>query len=56
METKILVAAHKKFQMPRNQKLYFPILVGAIYNYKQGINYQRDDEGNNIYCHEFHYK
>lgn len=48
METKILVAAHKKFQMPRNQKLYFPILVGAIYNYKQGINYQRDDEGVNI--------
>ncbi|MQM61642.1 DUF4422 domain-containing protein [Lentilactobacillus buchneri] len=48
MKTKILVAAHKKFQMPRNQKLYFPILVGAIYNYKQGINYQRDDEGVNI--------
>lgn len=34
--------------MPQNQKLYFPILVGAIYNYKQEINYQRDDEGINI--------
>ncbi len=43
-----MVAAHKEFQMPQNQKLYFPILVGAIYNYKQEINYQRDDEGINI--------
>lgn len=34
--------------MPQNKELYFPILVGAIYNYKKGINYQRDDEGTNI--------
>jgi hypothetical protein len=43
-----VVAAHKEFQMPQNKELYFPILVGAIYNYKKGINYQRDDEGTNI--------
>lgn len=43
-----MVAAHKEFQMPQNKELYFPILVGAIYNYKKGINYQRDDEGTNI--------
>lgn len=43
-----MVAAHKEFPMPENKDLYMPILVGAIRNYKEGINYQRDDDGENI--------
>lgn len=47
MKIEILVAAHKKFPMP-DKKGYLPILVGAVKNYKSGIEYQRDDEGENI--------
>lgn len=47
MKVKILVAAHKKFPMP-NADGYMPILVGAARNYKPEIEYQRDDEGENI--------
>ena len=47
MKIEILVAAHKEFPMP-NADGYMPILVGAVKNYKPGINYQRDDEGKNI--------
>lgn len=43
-----MVAAHKEFPMPENKDLYMPILVGAIRNYKEGIDYQRDDDGENI--------
>lgn len=42
-----MVAAHKKFPMP-DKKGYLPVLVGAAKNYKPGIEYQRDDEGENI--------
>lgn len=45
---KILVAAHKKFPMPKDRELYLPILVGATKNYTVGIDYQRDDVGKNI--------
>lgn len=45
---KILVAAHKTFPMPLDHELYLPVLVGATNNYVSGMNYQRDDEGNNI--------
>lgn len=31
-----------------DKKGYLPILVGAVKNYKPGIEYQRDDEGENI--------
>lgn len=48
MKIKVLVAAHKKFPMPRDTDLYVPILVGAVKNYRQDINYQRDDDGENI--------
>ncbi|NEZ69024.1 DUF4422 domain-containing protein [Pediococcus pentosaceus] len=48
MKIKIMVAAHKEFPMPENKDLYMPILVGAIRNYKEGIDYQRDDDGENI--------
>lgn len=34
--------------MPADKDLYLPVLVGATKNYKSGINYQRDDEGENI--------
>lgn len=42
-----MVAAHKKFPMP-DKKGYLPVLVGAAKNYEPGIEYQRDDEGENI--------
>lgn len=47
MKTTIMVAAHKKFPMPISEG-YMPILVGATQNYKKGIEYQRDDQGDNI--------
>lgn len=47
IKTVIMVAAHKKFPMPHAEG-YLPILVGAAKNYKPGIKYQRDDEGENI--------
>ena len=48
IKVKILVAAHKAFPMPADKRLYVPILVGAKRNYRSGISYQRDDEGENI--------
>lgn len=48
MKIKVMVAAHKEFPMPENKDLYMPVLVGATKNYKEGIDYQRDDEGENI--------
>lgn len=47
MRTVIMVAAHKEFPMPKVEG-YVPVLVGATRNYKDGIAYQRDDEGENI--------
>lgn len=43
-----MVAAHKEFPMPQDKNLYMPVLVGATKNYKPGITYQRDDDGDNI--------
>ncbi|GAX00631.1 hypothetical protein C5L25_000409 [Secundilactobacillus silagei JCM 19001] len=34
--------------MPKNTKIYLPVLVGAKKNWNKNINYQRDDEGTNI--------
>ena len=48
MDVKIMVAAHKEFPMPKERGLYLPVLVGAKRNYKTGIDYQRDDDGENI--------
>ncbi len=45
MNIKILVAAHKKYQMPIDD-IYLPIHVGA--KGKEAMGYQRDDEGDNI--------
>ena len=47
MKIEILVAAHKEFSMPKKEG-YLPVLVGAVKNYKPGISYQRDDDGENI--------
>lgn len=43
-----MVAAHRKFDMPSDLNLYLPVLVGAQGNYRDGIEYQRDDDGINI--------
>ncbi|PIO80419.1 exopolysaccharide biosynthesis protein [Pediococcus damnosus] len=48
MKVKIMVAAHRKFPMPKDTDLYLPVLVGAKNNHKSEIKYQRDDEGENI--------
>ena len=45
MDVKIIVAAHKKYQMP-SDGMYLPVQVGA--SGKESIGYQRDDEGENI--------
>ena len=42
---KIIVATHKKYQMPENE-IYVPIHVGA--EGKESIGYQRDNTGDNI--------
>ncbi|MCM1305877.1 MAG: DUF4422 domain-containing protein [Bacteroides sp.] len=45
MSKKILVAAHKAYDVPKS-KIYLPIQVGAFC--KDGIGFIRDDEGDNI--------
>lgn len=42
------MATHKITAMPQNRDLYMPILVGATKNFREGITFQRDDEGVNI--------
>lgn len=46
-KVKILVATPKQRELP-NQDLYLPILINAKRNFQVGINYQRDDRGENI--------
>ena len=48
MKVKIIVATHKITAMPQNRDLYMPILVGTTKNFREGITFQRDDEGVNI--------
>lgn len=45
VEVKVIIAAHKKYQMPTDE-MYLPVHVGAAG--KESIGYQRDDEGENI--------
>jgi len=45
MKIKIIVATHKKYWMPIDP-MYLPVHVGA--KGKEGIGFQRDDEGDNI--------
>ena len=44
-DIKIIVATHKKYQMP-NDDIYLPIHVGA--EGKESIGYQADNVGENI--------
>ena len=45
MKIKLIVAAHKKYQMPEDS-LYLPLQVGA--EGKEGIGYEKDNSGTNI--------
>lgn len=45
MNVKIIVAAHKKYQMPEDS-LYIPLQVGA--QGKENFGFERDDSGENI--------
>ena len=45
MDITIIIAAHKPYQMPKDS-MYLPLHVGA--SGKDGIGFQRDDEGDNI--------
>lgn len=55
MDAKVLVATHKDFSMPTDKKIYLPILVGAVKNFRKGIKFQRDDVGQNISIKNPHY-
>ncbi|MBR4461088.1 MAG: DUF4422 domain-containing protein [Erysipelotrichaceae bacterium] len=46
MRIKIIVAAHKKYEMPK-EEMYLPVFVGSAIS-KEDLSYQRDDEGENI--------
>ena len=45
MDIKVIVAAHKKYQMPKD-KMYLPLHVGA--EGKDDIGYKKDNSGDNI--------
>ena len=50
MDVKVIIAAHKKYQMPTDE-MYLPVHVGAVGKDSIEDNesvYQRDDEGENI--------
>ena len=42
---KVIVATHKKYQMPKDE-MYIPVQVGA--EGKDDLGYQKDNEGENI--------
>ena len=44
-DIKIIVATHKKYQMPED-KMYMPLHVGA--EGKEDLEYAKDNEGQNI--------
>ena len=52
MDIKIIVAAHKPYRVPE-EPLYLPVHAGAAG--KEGIGFQRDDEGENISEKNPHY-
>ncbi len=45
MNIKVIIAAHKKYDMPEDP-MYLPVQVGA--EGKEGLGYQKDNEGENI--------
>lgn len=48
MKTKILVAAHKLYEMPEDDELYIPIFVGSKLHSRKPNNYISDGTGENI--------
>lgn len=45
MKTKVIIAAHKKYEMPKDP-MYLPVQVGSFG--RDSLGYQRDDQGDNI--------
>lgn len=48
MKIKILVAAHKNYEMPQNKELYLPIFVGKTLHPDVNESFQGDNTGDNI--------
>lgn len=48
MDIKVLVAAHKKYEMPEDKDTYLPVFVGKALHPEIVTNFQGDDEGENI--------
>lgn len=48
LKTKILVAAHKNYQMPTDRELYLPVFVGAALHEDKKLPFQSDADGENI--------
>ncbi|QBO36619.1 DUF4422 domain-containing protein [Periweissella cryptocerci] len=48
MNIKILVAAHKAYQMPADHNLYLPVHVGKALHPELELGYQGDNQGDNI--------
>lgn len=48
LNTKILVAAHKEYKMPKDKELYLPVFVGSALHPDTDLKFQSDAEGDNI--------
>ncbi|MFC6170170.1 DUF4422 domain-containing protein [Loigolactobacillus jiayinensis] len=55
MNIKILVAAHKNYQMPADQSLYLPIFVGKALHPNVNHTFIGDNTGDNISAKNAHY-
>ncbi len=55
MNIKILVAAHKNYEMPQDQNLYLPIFVGKELHPDVNHTFQGDNTGENISVKNAHY-
>ncbi|KRL95250.1 DUF4422 domain-containing protein [Limosilactobacillus equigenerosi] len=54
MDIKVLVAAHKQYQMPQDE-MYLPMFVGKELHPDSPIEYQGDNSGDNISVKNPHY-
>ncbi|GKT04270.1 DUF4422 domain-containing protein [Furfurilactobacillus entadae] len=48
METKIIVATHKNYQMPADKQLYLPVFVGKALHPDVNQTFQGDNTGDNM--------
>ncbi|KRM61381.1 glycosyltransferase [Paucilactobacillus vaccinostercus DSM 20634] len=48
MNTKVMVAVHKNYVMPKNRSLYLPVFVGKEIHPKVNEDFQGDNTGDNI--------